>query len=208
MAKKNKQGRDDVIFRGWNFTKSGNHWANLGTMKELMEEVIAPYFKAQKEKLKLPEEQVCVVLLDCWAVHRGAEFRAYMAEAHPSIRLLFVPACCTGKLQPLDLAVNKAIKDHVRTAAHMHLARLYMENRDKEGYKLPTSMRYLRTKIPWWLHEALERVSSSTIKNGFEKAGLMRAFDKDFQVRCGRVCRVCLLVIAALSFARERERHS
>jgi hypothetical protein len=52
-----------------------------------------------------------VLLLDCWPVHIGEEFRTYMAETHPNIALLFVPAGTTGKAQPIDLVVNKPFKD-------------------------------------------------------------------------------------------------
>jgi len=187
-------------------TNSANHWANQSTMKELFHVIIGPYLKAQKQELGLPADQVCVVLLDCWSVHRSVEFREFIKTEFPYIRLLYIPACCTGKLQPLDLAVNKAIKAYVRNAAHKHLTGLYMDNREVPDYKLPTSMKFLKLHIAGWLHAAMGEVKTSTIVNGFKAAGLMRAFEPAFQARAS-IARLAAAVDSR-SHVRNRSRGS
>jgi hypothetical protein len=32
-----------------------------------------------------------VVLLDCWSVHKSAEFLGWMRENHPNLHLVFIP---------------------------------------------------------------------------------------------------------------------
>jgi hypothetical protein len=46
-------------------------------------------------------------LVDCWKVHKSAEFLKNMAERFPLVKVLFVPANCTGKLQPADVVLQR-----------------------------------------------------------------------------------------------------
>ena len=79
-----------------------------------------------------------LLLIDCWGVHLRSDFIAYVKErlsrsdvwvpggpaaedgvpGDPDIGviIMFVPAGCTGKMQPLDVAIQKMIKDFVRKA--------------------------------------------------------------------------------------------
>ena len=71
---------------------------------------MAPYVVRMREALGLPPNQVAILLLDCWSVHRGAPFRTWLAVEYPYMKLLFVPAGCTSKLQPCDVALQKPFK--------------------------------------------------------------------------------------------------
>ena len=42
----------------------------------------------------------------------GEEFLDYVDENH--VKVVYVPACCTDSLQPLDVSVRKAVKNHLR----------------------------------------------------------------------------------------------
>ena len=47
-----------------------------------------------------------VILLDCWSVNTSREFRAWIEEKYPYMRLRFIPAGLTGKFQILPEEVQ------------------------------------------------------------------------------------------------------
>jgi hypothetical protein len=55
-----------------------------------------------------------LLLLDCWAVHKSAEFRDWLQKEHPRIHLVFVPANCTSKLQLADVALQRPFKSCIK----------------------------------------------------------------------------------------------
>ncbi|KAA1479593.1 hypothetical protein DENSPDRAFT_789377 [Dentipellis sp. KUC8613] len=42
-----------------------NYWSSLPLMEEYFAEIVVPFFLKQKERLGYPEEQDCIVMLDC-----------------------------------------------------------------------------------------------------------------------------------------------
>lgn len=88
------------------------HWSTLGTMKSVssfsssdfmqrltlckwIENEIVPYIKQVKKERNLPDSVRAILVIDCWTVHRSAEFLAWMKEKWSKlIRLHFVPANC------------------------------------------------------------------------------------------------------------------
>ncbi len=44
---------------------------------------------------ELPADQKTILFIDCYPVHIGKEFQAYVLEEFPNIFLIFVPANCT-----------------------------------------------------------------------------------------------------------------
>ncbi len=91
--------RGQAKFAGWSWAYTSNHWANLGTMQQYVREIIVPYFQRRISQASLPSHQKCVILMDCWVVHKSAEFRAWLREEYPWLLFLYVPAGCTGKAQ-------------------------------------------------------------------------------------------------------------
>ena len=62
--------------------------------------------------MELPDSHPAIVIYDAFHGHDGEELRILLSENHLiSVR---VPNNCTDWLQPLDLSVNKAIKDRLR----------------------------------------------------------------------------------------------
>ena len=101
--------------REWHLTQTYNHWSTLQSMKDYIRLIIHPYVqsKAREHKLAAPH---CVLLLDCWSVHTSAEFRTWMEKAYPNYHLVFIPAGCTGKAQPADVALQRPFKTGITNA--------------------------------------------------------------------------------------------
>ncbi|KAF8990656.1 hypothetical protein BDZ89DRAFT_1097549 [Hymenopellis radicata] len=87
-------------------SKTDTYWSTHETMHDLVDNIIAPYFDAQKKKLGKKERQFSLWKIDCWSVHKSEKFRSWMKTNHPYIIILFVPGCCTGLWQPLDVGIQ------------------------------------------------------------------------------------------------------
>lgn len=53
----------------WDVYHTDNHWSNEGSMLRFVEEVIVPYCKATREKLKLADDQPALAIFDAFAGH-------------------------------------------------------------------------------------------------------------------------------------------
>ena len=56
---------------------------------------------------------MAVVIFDTFKGHTGSEMESLLLENN--IISVIVPSNCTDVLQPLDLSVNKPLKDHLRS---------------------------------------------------------------------------------------------
>ena len=79
----------------------------------------------QRERLDLPEDTPGLCILDVFAAHRCAEFLQKF-DAY-NLKCVFVPAGCTGMLQPLDVSINDLFKKHLK-----HLFNLWYSHKVKE----------------------------------------------------------------------------
>jgi len=59
-----------------------------------MEKILKPYMKQFIADKDLEDDQRVILFINCYPVHIGAEFRAYVAQEFPNVFLLFVPANC------------------------------------------------------------------------------------------------------------------
>jgi len=92
------------------FSKNDSYWSMQETIKTLVNKIIMPYFERKKKELGLPQMQNSLWKIDCWSVHKSAEFWDWMGETHRNICLLFVPGGCTGVWQLLDVAIQRPLK--------------------------------------------------------------------------------------------------
>ena len=67
-------------------------------MVQNIDHVVIPYFSAARRELELPEDQVCLAIFDVFAAHRCNSVLQKLNAHH--IHQIFVPASCTGELQP------------------------------------------------------------------------------------------------------------
>lgn len=137
--------------------------------------------------MELDEDQKCIFTIDCWKVHTSQRFRDFLKENYPWILLIYVPACCTRKCQPADLAANRVRKAHGVNAFQKMMSKVVTEQL-REGVvpsemKIDLRMVTLRPHIPSMLHAGFKRRVDhpEMISKGWEKAALLRAWDSDFQ---------------------------
>ena len=98
---------------GFDFWHTPNYWANSDTCCiRFITKIILPYICATRKDLGLAEEHMAVVIFDSFKGHQGEEMKLLLLRNN--ILSVVVPSNCTDLLQPLDLSVNKPLKDHLR----------------------------------------------------------------------------------------------
>ena len=80
---------------------SVNHWSNEQTILEFVDGVLIPYVNTTRGSLSLPTEVKVIAVFNVFAAHRCASFLDKLHAAN--FKTCFIPAECTGLLQPLDI---------------------------------------------------------------------------------------------------------
>ena len=96
----------------WHISYSINHWSNEGTMKEYVEHIPLPYINGKRKSLNLASNFPALVLFDNFKAQCTSGIFTLLDQN--SINVVLIPPNCTDHLQPLDISVNKAVKDHLR----------------------------------------------------------------------------------------------
>ncbi|KAG2431624.1 hypothetical protein HYH02_013317 [Chlamydomonas schloesseri] len=171
-------------FPGWLFTfNPDSHWSCLAAMKVYITNLIVPFLEAKVGALDLVSgEQVCILLLDCWSVHRSQDFRSWVAETYPWLRLVFVPAGCTSKCQLMDLVPNRILKSGMRNQLQLHLADSVRKLK-AAGKPVSFDLRLvtLRELLPGWLQKSLAGVSKEALLKGAAQSGVLNAWNATWQ---------------------------
>lgn len=158
----------------WNVTYTPNHWSIEAKMMEYIRTIIIPYVQRKQSELKLSPNYPALAIYD--------EFKAQLTSAVFSlleangIFVVKVPPNCTDRLQPMDLAVNKAVKDFLRKQFQTWYS-LEVEKLCQTGENFtPVDLRMNKMKPlgAAWLVGAYYYLQNnvSLAKNGFRAAGI------------------------------------
>ena len=158
----------DLINAGCLIQESGTttYWSNLRTMKDFVNEILAPYFDQQKENLDLPSSQKSLWTIDVWSVHRYKEFQGWMKEMHPTIMIDFVPGGCTGVAQPCDVGIQRLFKHSIKCSYHEDIVSKILsqlENTKADLVTLDTHLGVLRDQSTRWLWNAYQAVNNKAL---------------------------------------------
>ena len=163
--------------QGWNVTHSLNHWSTKDTMLEYADKVLKPYMEHQRQKLSLSAETPGLCIFDVFAAHRCKEFTKALDEG--GIKHVFIPAGCTGLLQPLDISVNEPFKQNLKKIFGSWYAQKVKECLDKDNSVANVHVDLRTSAIKpvhfQWLienHSWLTQQEGSLIR-GWKEAGIM-----------------------------------
>ena len=81
-------------------------------MMEYADKILIPHVKRQRSRYNLPN-QTALAIFDIFAAHRTEDFLGKLRQNNISV--IFVPAGCTGEVQPLDVAVNDVFKKKLKS---------------------------------------------------------------------------------------------
>ena len=89
-----------------------NHWATGETVIRLVSNVIVPYVNVIRLKMKLTSTHPAIVIYDAFKGHQGNDLQKLLHDNH--LLSAKIPSNCTDRLQPIDISINKPVKDHLR----------------------------------------------------------------------------------------------
>lgn len=156
-------------------THSANHWSNVETMQQWVSSVLLPYAERMIRQFELKDDSHIILLLDVWSVHTSEEFRLWLRQKHPRIHLVFVPANCTSRLQPADVALQRPFKAHIRGQFNTWAASLLKvqiaSGGPIRGLSEELKMAAIKSLVLRWCIESWERLE-------FDKTFVAQAWHK------------------------------
>ena len=169
----------------WDIWHSTNHWSNENTMKRYIENIIVPFICRKRESLKLQNDHPALALFDSF---RGQTTPAILSllESHNIIPVQ-IPANCTDKLQPLDVSINKPVKNemkkHFQTWYAMEVQKQLKDRVSVGDVKVDMPLAVMKEKSANWIlstSTALQARPQLAI-NGFKRSGILSAVNSALQ---------------------------
>ena len=80
---------------------------------DYVKNIILPYIRKVHRTQNLSKSQMALCIFDVFRAQMGEDFLDFLSENN--IKVVYVPACCTDRLQPLDVSVQKAVKKSFAT---------------------------------------------------------------------------------------------
>ena len=161
----------------WNITFTPNHWSNEEKALEYIHKVILPFIQKKHTELKLPVDHGAMVIYD--------EFRGQLTDAVHSlldanhIYVVKVPANCTDHLQPMDLAVNRSIKEFLRRKFRVwYSEEVTRKLAANDTFIVDIKMSNTKPLGASWLKSLYEYLEQNTVlaESGFKAAGIIDLF--------------------------------
>jgi len=160
---------------GWNVTFTENHWANEITTLQYIDEILLPYVKQKRRDLKLSDNQSCLVIFDRFKAQCTATVLDVLRDNN--ILIALVPANCTDRLQPLDVSVNKSVKEFLRGQFHKWYAgEVCSQLHESDNVQaVDLSLSVVKPLGAIWLINLFDYLHThpEIARNGFRKAGLL-----------------------------------
>ena len=163
---------------GWDIWHSHNHWSNEETMKRYIEMIILPFITRKRQALELDDTHPALVIFDCFRGQTTVDITSLL-EQHNIISVQ-IPANCTDKLQPMDISVNKPVKDMLKARFQSWYAsevKKQLELVPVDQVNVDVSTTVIKSISASWIvssWQAIEKQPQIAI-NGFRKAGLVDA---------------------------------
>lgn len=158
----------------WHVTYSVNHWSNEDTMKEYVDNVLIQYVTEKRRSLGLATDYPALIIFD--------NFKAQCTPAvltqldQNNFNVVLVPPNCTDRLQPLDVSVNKAVKNQLRAEFQGWYARQVCQQRQEGQERKPIDLKMSAIKplSAGWIVSACNYVKNNPtiIINGFKETGI------------------------------------
>ena len=145
-------------------------------MKLYIEKIIVPNVQKKKVELKLPSSQRTLCIIDGFRAQCTTDIVKLLD--HHGIDIVYVPANCTGELQPLDLSVNKPVKNFIKQRFQEWYAEQIVQQKEDGSTIKPVTdfpMRLMKPLGAKWIMEAYDYMLAhpDIIRNGFRSAGML-----------------------------------
>uniref|UniRef100_A0A1X7UAF2 DDE-1 domain-containing protein n=1 Tax=Amphimedon queenslandica TaxID=400682 RepID=A0A1X7UAF2_AMPQE len=143
--------------------------------------------KKKREQINVDQDQSALAIFDCFKGQLTEKVCQYLEENN--IHSVLIPPNCTDRLQPLDITVNKAVKDFLHSEFQNwyanEVAKQYLES-DNDQDTAPIDLLTARMKClgGQWLVKMFDYVSDnpSIIVHGFIAAHIPQSIDNGVPV--------------------------
>ena len=147
-------------------------------MKRYIEKIIVPFVSQKREALNLPTTQPALALFDCFRGQTTPDILSLLEEH--SIIAVQVPANCTDRLQPMDISINKPVKDDMKKRFQSWYAaevQKQLKEVPVDQVKVDVASSPIKTKSAHWIISAWQALTSrpEVAINGFKKTGIYDA---------------------------------
>lgn len=148
-------------------------------MKRYIEKIIVPFVSNKRAELKLTENDSALAIFDSF---KGQTTPAiYSLLRSHNIVAIQVPPNCTDKLQPLDVSVNKPVKQEMRKQFQMWYAE-QVKQKIEDGIpvneiKIAMPASVMKNLCAKWIMSTWDTLKCrpEVATNGFQKAGILAA---------------------------------
>ena len=155
----------------WHITFTATHWANEETTLSYIDKIILPYIKRKRKECGLHDQHHALCIFDNFKAQLTEEVLKVLEDNN--VDVVFVPANCTDCLQPLDLSVNKPVKDFLKGKFELWYSDQMLEQGDSTTIKFP--MHLMKPLGGQWMMDVHCYMQNhpEIIKNGFRAAGIL-----------------------------------
>jgi len=167
----------------WDVHHTPSHWSTEESMKRYVDTIISPYMAGQRERLGLQENQKGLAIFDVYKAQRTESVLTKLQEAN--VIPVFVPASCTGELQPLDAdgGLNDALKKDMKSSFMTYYAESVakeIEQNTIDDAKVDLRLSTLKPLHANWLLGAMDRLGGKKdlILRGWQRTGIQAAVEK------------------------------
>ena len=157
----------------WDINYSQNHWCNEETMMDYFNKVFFPYYAKKQRELKLAPDYPGLVIFNNFNGQCTEEILKLIDENH--IYVIIIPANYTDRLQPMDLAVNKALKDFLRSQFQKWYVEEVCSLLDEGSVQLiDLRLSIMKLLDARWMVNGFDYIKSNPdiVKNGFSSGGI------------------------------------
>ena len=122
---------------------------------------------------------MAVVIFDTFKGHTGSEMESLLLKNN--IVPVIVPSNCTDALQPLDLLVNKPLKDHFRSEFQSwysdQVSKQMDDGKQPEDVAVDMKLTVMKPLSARWIISAYDYLKNEAgiVRGGFVEAGICEA---------------------------------
>ena len=138
--------------------------------------MIVPYINATRIKEDLPLRNGALCIFDIYKAQRGDELLSLLKQHN--IHVVFIPASCTDRLQPLDLNVNGQFKKEMKKCFEDWYAN-EVAKQLKTGVSIEKVFVDLKLSVikpihARWLVKSVDSVTKESIVKAWEMSGITK----------------------------------
>ena len=169
----------------WNITFLPNHQSNELIMKEYFyfEEIILPYNNKKQEDLKLVKNHPALLIFNnnYFKVQCTKDLLTFLDDKN--IHVVFIPANCTDKLQPLDLGVNKASKNFLKIGSYAQEICSQLQG-EAERKAVDLRLSVVKPLGGRWMISLYDylKAKPDIVHSGFKEAGIVNCLNTEEQI--------------------------